>query len=64
MKLVVDFKKCEKAGECYYNHPRLFERSEGGFPILRVRELVDPELLHEAREAVEVCPAIAISVQD
>jgi ferredoxin len=64
MKLVVDFRKCEKAGECYYNHPRLFDRGETGFPVLRVRELVDESLLHEAREAVEVCPAGAISLEE
>lgn len=64
MKLSVDFKKCEKAGECYYNHPRLFERNESGFPTLRVRELDTEELLKEAREAVEVCPAGAISIKE
>jgi ferredoxin len=64
MKLSIDFKKCEKAGECYYNHPRLFARNESGFPTLLVRDVSDPDLLHEAREAVEVCPAGAISVQE
>jgi len=64
MKLAVDFRKCEKSGECYYNHPRLFERSENGFPLLKVRDLADDATQSEAREAVEVCPTGAISVDE
>ena len=64
MKLAVDYKKCQKAGECYYNHPRLLQRNESGFPTVLVRDLTDEQLLKEAREAIEVCPAGAISIQD
>jgi ferredoxin len=62
MKVKVDFKRCEKAGECYYNHPRVFERSENGYPIIAVHEVSDEDLLIEVREAIEVCPTQAISV--
>jgi ferredoxin len=64
MKVKVDFKRCEKAGECYYNHPRVFERNDNGYPIIAVHEMADEDLLAEVREAIEVCPTQAISLQD
>jgi ferredoxin len=64
MKVKVDFKLCEKAGECYYNHPRIFTRNENGYPTIAVREIDDEDLLMEAREAIQVCPAQAISLQE
>jgi len=64
MKVRVDFKRCEKAGECYYNHPRAFKRNENGYPIVAVHDVSDEDLLLEVREAIEVCPTQAISLTD
>lgn len=64
MKLKVDYKKCEKAGECYYNHNVLFERTDNGFPKILVEELTTDVLVHEAREAIEVCPTGAITIEE
>lgn len=63
MKVVVDFRRCEKAGECYYNHPRIFKRNDNGYPIIAVHE-IDEDLLAEAREAIDVCPTQSISLQE
>jgi ferredoxin len=64
MKLEVDLGKCYKSGECCYNHPDLFKVGDEGFPQILVTELTtDPEKL-EAEQAVEVCPAQAISIID
>jgi ferredoxin len=60
-QLKVDFAKCLKAGECYYNHPDLFSRTESGYPQLKVRVPAAPSEIREAHEAVEVCPAHAIT---
>jgi ferredoxin len=62
MKVVVDLDKCILAGECYYNHPELFKMGENGQPVVLVDEINDAELQRHAREAAEVCPAVAISV--
>jgi ferredoxin len=62
MKVVVDLDKCILAGECYYNHPELFKMGENGQPVVLVDEINDAELERHAREAAEVCPAVAISV--
>ena len=62
MKVVVDLDKCILAGECYYNHPELFKMGENGQPVVLVDEINDAELERHAREAAEVCPAVAIYV--
>jgi len=64
MKLFVDYKKCLKAGECYYNHPTLFEFTDKGLPKVLVEEIDSDELRQEAEEAIEVCPGQAISLQE
>jgi ferredoxin len=61
--LKVDFQKCLKAGECYYNHPDLFMMTESGFPALKVRQPSTPSEIREANEAVEVCPGKAITYE-
>jgi ferredoxin len=60
MKLKIDFRKCIRAGECYYNHPDLFDESEDGSPVIQVEELSTEQARIEARQAAEVCPAGAI----
>ena len=62
--LRVDFKKCIKAGECYYNHPGLFTPTESGFPAVKSRQPSSALEIHEAIQAVEVCPSHAIVYGD
>jgi ferredoxin len=61
--LRVNRDKCIKAGECYYNHPKLFKVDKEGFPTVLI-ENPTGELLDEANAAAEVCPAAAITVED
>lgn len=63
MKVKIDLEKCYRSGECYYNHPELFEMGEDGVPVVRVDDLRDADLERHAREAAEVCPAVAISLE-
>lgn len=60
--LKVDFKKCIKAGECYYNHPDLFKATESAYPTVVVGRPTSEREVREAREAIEVCPSGAISL--
>lgn len=62
MRLRVDRDKCIKAGECYYNHPKLFKVDKEGFPTV-LQEDVEGELADEAQAAVDVCPAQAIILE-
>jgi ferredoxin len=60
--LKIDFEKCIKAGECYYNHPDLFLMTDSGFPALKLRRPVTESEIREAQEAIEVCPSQALSL--
>lgn len=62
--LKIDFKKCIKAGECYYNHPELFKATESAYPMLLVTRPSTDREIREAREAVEVCPSQAITFDE
>ena len=64
MRVKVDKEKCCMSGECYYNHPELFKMDDEGHTIVLVDDVTDPRLLKHAKEAAEVCPAVAISLQD
>ena len=61
MKLRVDFSKCSKSGECYYNHPDLLKRGDDYYPVV-MQEQVPVELEWEARSAAGVCPTEAIII--
>lgn len=62
MKVKINKETCFMSGECYYNHPELFKMDEDGFPVVIVEDINDDELRRHAREAAEVCPAVAISI--
>ena len=64
MKVRIDLDKCYRSGECYYNHPELFEMSDVGDPIPKQTELRDAAMRLHAEQAAEVCPAGAILVED
>ena len=64
MKVHIDLDKCHRSGECYYNHPELFEMSDAGDPLLRVAELTNDSMRLHAEQAAEVCPAGAILLDD
>ena len=64
MKIKIDKEKCYKSGECYYNHPELFQMGDDGFPELVMEEVTEAELVKHATEASEVCPAGAIVLEE
>lgn len=63
MRLVIDYKKCRRAGQCSYLHPELFKVGEGGAPMILV-EHPDDHLREAAEEAVDLCPNGAIALRD
>ena len=63
MKILVDKEKCFMSGECYYNHPELFKMDSEGYPEVIKRPLTK-ELVKHAEEAVEVCPAVALRLEN
>ena len=59
MRLVVNYAKCRRTGQCSYLHPELFKADEVGAPIALV-EHPGADLREAAEEAVESCPSGAI----
>ncbi len=64
MKVKIDKEKCYMSGECYYNHPELFKMDDEGYPIVLIDDITDEAAKQHAREAAEVCPAVAIIVEE
>ena len=62
MKVKVDRGKCHKSGECYYNHPELFSMGDEGYPEILHADVAEQSLVQHAREAAQVCPAVAIEL--
>ncbi|MCC5884982.1 MAG: ferredoxin [Gammaproteobacteria bacterium] len=60
--LKLDLDCCVNAGECYYNHPRLFAMEDDGAPRLLLKQIETDDDLREAEEAIEVCPSGAITL--
>jgi ferredoxin len=63
MRLIIDYKKCRRAGQCSYLHPELFKVGEGGAPVVLV-EHPDEQLREPAEEGVDLCPNGAISLRE
>ena len=57
-ELRVDWPACQARGLCHEVLPDLVDLDEWGYPI--VRGPVTEDLLADAREAVQVCPRLAL----
>ncbi len=64
MKVTIDLEKCYRSGECYYNHPELFQSNDEGEPELAVKDVSTSELRQHAEQAADGCPSQAITVED
>ena len=64
MKVKIDYEKCYKSGECYYNHPELFRMGDEDYPMVLMNQISDDATRRHAEEAIEVCPAVAITLED
>lgn len=62
MRVTIDMEKCYKSGECCYNHPRLFQLGDDGFPVILLAEPTTEADVREVHQAIEVCPAMAITL--
>lgn len=63
MRVVVDFDVCASTGSCMQVAPEVFEvRSDGYLHILQEEPAAD--LQDKVREAAELCPTGAISLEE
>jgi ferredoxin len=63
VRIVVDRKSCLRSGQCTYLHPELFREDADGYPEVIIAEFEDEPTKDAAEDAVEMCPAQAISVE-
>ncbi|MER6572211.1 ferredoxin [Streptomyces sp. NPDC001093] len=64
MKVIVDQNKCVASGQCVLSAPDVFDqREEDGIVVLRTEKPPDG-LADDVRQAVALCPAQAIWVQE
>ncbi|MET9266931.1 ferredoxin [Amycolatopsis sp. NPDC004079] len=62
MKVVVDQSRCVGAGQCVLVAPEVFDqRDEDGIVVL-LQENPTEDLHAQAKEAAQLCPALAIEV--
>lgn len=62
MRVAIDLERCHLAGECVYNHPKLFAFGDDGQPHALVERCDSATQQLAARQAAEVCPSGAISI--
>lgn len=60
-KLSVDWQACKGRGVCHEVLPELIELDDWGFPI--IHGAVSTDLMSGAREAVRVCPQLALRLE-
>ena len=64
MRVVIDQDKCVGAGQCVFAAPAVFDqRDEDGIVVL-LQESPEEALWETVREAANVCPALAIELQE
>jgi ferredoxin len=71
MRVVVDLNKCADHGQCVFSAPAVFSLDENGHLSFR-REAtdtyisgdLDESLRDDVEEAADVCPMLAIEIED
>lgn len=63
MRIVVNFDLCASTGACTQVAPEIFEIKSDGYLYINVEEPTG-ELEAKAREAAELCPTAAISIEE
>lgn len=60
--LVVDPTKCDGVGICAIKAPDLITLDDWGFPMIKPSDLIDSQLLKQAKRAVGACPKRALLI--
>jgi ferredoxin len=63
MRVVVDFDVCASTGACTQVAPEIFEIRSDGYLYILVEEPTG-DLAAKAREAAELCPTAAITIEE
>jgi ferredoxin len=64
MKVTVDQDKCCAGGNCVALAPEIFDQRDEDGVVVLLTDTPGPGLENAVREAVDICPASAISVRE
>lgn len=63
MRVVTDTTRCVGAGQCVLTDPAVFDQSDDDGTVVLLREHVEGDQVASVEEAVDMCPAQAISLE-
>ena len=64
MKVTVDQDKCIASGQCVLLAPEVFDQRDEDGVVVLLNSNPPPELDDVVEEAAQVCPSLAITVED
>ncbi|WP_326791720.1 ferredoxin [Streptomyces sp. NBC_00841] len=64
MKVIVDQNKCVASGQCVLSAPEVFDQREEDGIVVLLAETPPEQLADDVRQAVALCPAQAIWVEE
>jgi ferredoxin len=64
MRIVTDTARCVGAGQCALTEPSVFDQSDEDGTVVLLTETAEGDTLENVREAVDLCPSQAISLEE
>jgi ferredoxin len=64
MRIVTDTARCVGAGQCALTEPSVFDQSDEDGTVVLLTTQADGDVLQNVREAVDLCPSQAISLEE
>jgi ferredoxin len=62
MRIVTDTGRCVGAGQCALTEPAVFDQSDEDGTVVLLTDHAEGDVLKNVEEAVDLCPAQAISL--
>jgi ferredoxin len=63
MRIVTDTGRCVGAGQCALTEPAVFDQSDEDGTVVLLTDHADGDVLENVREAVDLCPSQAITLE-
>lgn len=64
MRIVTDTGRCVGAGQCALTEPSVFDQSDEDGTVVLLVDHADGDVLEHVREAVDLCPSQALSIEE
>lgn len=64
MRIVTDTARCVGAGQCALTEPSVFDQSDEDGTVVLLTDHAEGETLDNVREAIDLCPAQALALEE